>query len=250
MRITENLSSGYLILLFLLFTAGLYTLLYLLRISIPLVYSRRIKTSNFRRYFTIVEVISWGLFLLMSAYYFLKHNIIFSALIFLILLLILFWYSHFALRDYIAGVVFKSENRFSVGDTIEVKEYKGEIKKFNYRNIEVENENGKRVLLPYSMLLGIIGSPQKISETVLNFSFEIDIPSVQPYDKVTRLLKKHIYSLPWTALKYEPKIQLLQEINHNYKLKITIYSFDETYFHPIHKQVEAYVMDNFQSPEL
>ena len=65
--------------------------------------------------------------------------------------------------------------------------------------------------LPYSMLLGIVSSPRKVSETVLNFSFEISIPTVQTYDKVVDQLKKYIYSLPWTVLKNEPYFQLMRK---------------------------------------
>ena len=245
MDITKYFSSGYFILLFILSTAGIYIVLSLLKSYIPLILSGKINSDRFRKYFALFQGLTWSLFILTSAFFSLKHNIIFSIFLFLVLLLILYWYSRYALRDYIAGLVFKSENRFSLNEIIEVEGQKGEIKKFYYRNIEIENENGKRILLPYSMLLGVISSPQKIRETVLNFSFEINIPAKQPFEKVADLLKIYIFSLPWAVLKNEPKIQLLNEIDNYFVVKITIFSFDETYFQPMLKRVEDYVKQNF-----
>jgi len=246
MEIAENISSGNFVFLFPLLIVGIFIILYLLKISIPLIYPGRINVNRFKRYFSIIEGVFWGLFLFMAAFFFLKSNIIFSAILFLVLFLLFYWYSRFALRDYVAGIVFKAENRFSLNDIIEVGEQKGEIKRFHFRNIEIENENGKRILLPYSKLLGVIGSPQKISETVLNFSFEINISNELPFDIMADLLKKNIYSLPWTVLKNEPKIQLIKEVDNCFIVKITIFSFDETYFQPMRKRVEEYVKQNFQ----
>lgn len=244
MEITKNLSSGYIILLFFLSTAGIFIIFYLLRISIPMIYPGKINVRRYRKYFTIIEGLSWGLFLLSSALFFLKNNIIFSALLFLFILLMFYWYTRFALRDCVAGIIFKSDNRFSVGDNIEVDELKGEIMRFNYRNIDIENESGRRILIPYSMLLGIVSSPQKISETVLSFSFEISIPAELPFDKVVELLKKYIYSLPWTVLKNEPKIQLIKAIDKQFIVKITLFSFDEVYFQSMRQRIESFVLHN------
>ncbi|MCJ7714346.1 mechanosensitive ion channel family protein [Candidatus Bathyarchaeota archaeon] len=178
-----------------------------------------------------------------------KYNIIFSAVLFLFFLLLLYWYSKFVIRDYIAGLIFKAENRFSLDEIIEVEGQIGRIKKFHYRNIEIENDNGKMILLPNSMLLGMISSPQNISETVLNFSFEINISSEQPFDKLAGQLKGFILLLPWAVLKNEPKIQLIKEIENFYIVKITLFSFDENYFQPMRKRVETFVKENFQSYE-
>lgn len=142
--------------------------------------------------------------------------------------------------------MFKSENRFSVNEIIEVSEQKGEIKKFHNRNIEIETETGKRIYLPYSMLLGIVSSPRKVSETVLNFSFEISIPTVQTYDKVVDQLKKYIYSLPWTVIKNEPEILLIEEKDNCFIVRITLFSFDESYFQLMRKRVEIFVSQNFK----
>ena len=244
MELSNYFSAGYFIFLFLLLTVGIFILFYVLRIFIPLISPGKINYNKFRKYFTLAEGIIWGLFLLGAAIFFLKYNIIFSTILFLLILLLFYWYSRFALRDYIAGLVFKIENRFSPNDLIEVEEQKGKITKFHSRNLEIENENGKIILLPYSMLLGIISSPQNISETVLSFSFELSITSEQPYEKITDLLKKYILSMPWSVLKNEPKIQLIEQDDKFFKLKITLYSFDETYFQPMVKRVELFAEQN------
>ncbi len=246
MDISKYFVSSPFIILFLISLAGIFLVLYLMRIYIPLIFSGKINTNRFRKYFAIFQGVVWSLFLLTTALFFLKHNIIFAALLFLVLLLFIYWYSRYSLRDYIAGLVFKSENRFSLNEIVEVEGQKGEIKKFHYRNIEIENESGKRILIPYSMLLGLISSPQKISETVLHSSFETEIPSIQPFVKVVEQLKIFIYSLPWTALKNEPKIQLINEIENKYLVRITLFSFDDTYFPSMHKRVEEFIKHNFQ----
>lgn len=246
MYFTQNLSSGYLIPLFFILTAGIFIILYIMRIIIPMIFPWKINTDSFRKYFAALEGIVWGVFLISSALFFIKHNFIFSLFLFLIILILCYWYFRFALRDYIAGLIFKFENRFSLNEVIEVAEMKGEIKNFYNRSIEIETESGNRIYLPYSMLLDVISSPQKVSETVLNFSFEISIPTAHQYEKVVDQLKKYIYSLPWSVLKNEPKINLIDETEDRYILRITLFSFDESYFQSMRKQIELFVSQNFK----
>jgi hypothetical protein len=50
--------------------------------------------------------------------------------------------------------------------------------------------------------------------------------------------------MPWSVLKNEPKIQLIEHDDKFFKLKITLYSFDETYFQPMVKRVELFAEQN------
>ena len=243
--ILEHQTSGYLVLLFLLLTAGIFFVLYILKISVPMIFPGKVSVDKLRKHIALAEAFLWGLILLTAGIFFFKYNIIFSSILLAILLLYLFWMGRYAFRDYIAGLVFKSENRFSLNDTIVAGGEKGEIKHFRYRSIEIETENGNRVYLPYSGLLGVISSPQKINETVLNFSFEIRIPAEQPFDNISAMLKKFIFSLPWTILKNEPRIQLIGQTDNWYNVKITLFTFDETYFQPMRDQLEEYITHNF-----
>ena len=244
MEISEYLSSGYFIILFFPLTGAVFILLYLIRYFIPIVFPGRVKINIFRKYFTVFEGLTWVFYLLASAVFFLKHNIVFSAVLFILILLLFFWYARFALRDYVAGIVFKSENRFLLHDIIEADGIKGEIRKFHYRNIELETDNGKLVLVPYSLLLGIVGSPQSVGDSVLNYSFEISISGKKSFDIVAENLKKFILTLPWATIKNEPRIQLIIENNDYITLKITLYSFDEKYFQPMRKKIETYLKQN------
>ncbi|MCD6367420.1 MAG: mechanosensitive ion channel, partial [Bacteroidales bacterium] len=236
-QLTKFFSSGYLIFLFLLLSAGVFVILYLIRFFVPLIFAGKINEDRFRKYFTVVEMAVWVMLLLTAAIFFLKHHIVFAAVLFLFLLLLLYWWSRFALRDYLAGLVFKIENRFALGEIIEVAGYKGKIKRFYARNLLVENENGKMILLPYSELMGVISSPQNISETVLNDSFELTVPADRSFEVVTDLLNNYILSLPWTVVKYEPRIKLVQEIDNQYIVKVTVFSFDESYFQLMQKTI-------------
>ncbi len=245
MDLTNFFSSGYLIFLFLLLTAGVFVVLYLLRFFIPLIFSGKINDDRFRKYFTMVEMAVWVLLLLTAAIFFLKHHIVFSAVLFLLLLLLLYWWARFALRDYLAGLVFKIENRFSSGEMIEVDGYKGKIKRFYARNLVLETENGKMILIPYSTLMGVISSPQNISETVLNDSFELTISTERHFNEIQELLKNYILSLPWAVIKYEPRIKLVQEIDKHHIIKITLFSFDESYFQLMRKKITEFVERDF-----
>ena len=245
MNISEILASGYFVFLWLMLTGGIFIALYMFRHFIPIISPVKIDTNRFRRYFTIAEGIIWSIYLVSTALFFLKNNVIFSAVVFLFFLLLFYWYSRFALRDYIAGLVFKSENRFSLNEIIEVEGERGEIKKFHPRCVEIENENGKMILLPYSILLGKISSPRKISDTVLSLSFDASIYKTQSFEIVADSLRKYIISLPWAILKNEPKIQLVEETSDRYTARITLFSFNEAYLHPMRKKVEIYLAESY-----
>jgi len=244
-NLSKFFSSGYLIFLFLLLVAGVFVGLYLVRYFIPLIFADKINKDRFRKYFTIIEMATWLLSLLVGVLFFLKHHIVFAAVLLILLLLLLYWWSRFALRDYLAGMIFKIENRFALNEIIEVDGYKGKIRQFYLRNLALENENGKMILIPYAKLMDVVSSPQNITETVLNDSFEMTIPAERSVDQVQNLLKGYIMSLPWSITKYNPNIKLIDEIDKHYIFKITLFSLDESYFQLMRKKIKTFVDNEF-----
>lgn len=240
-------TSGYLIFIFLLLTFGLFIGLYLIRKFIPIIFSGKYNINQFRKYFSMLELIAWLFFLLMGIIYFSKHNIVFSGIQLLLLLLLLFWYARFTFRDYLAGLIFKIENKFTLGEIIETDNRKGQITHFYSRALEIKTENGKKVLIPYHKLLDVVGSTQNVSESVLNYSFEISLKTDKSLEEVVELLKTYILSLPWFVTKYSPKIQLINFINNSnsYMIKITLYSFEKKYFHTMQKRIETFIENDF-----
>ncbi len=245
MDITKLFTSGYLIFIFLLLSTGLFVGLYLIRRFIPIIFSGRFNINQFRKYFTIFESMVWLFYLLMAVIYFSKRNVVFAGILLLLLLLLLFWYARFALRDYMAGLIFKIENKFTLGEIIETDNRKGEITNFNTRTLEIKTENGKKILLPYHKLLDVVGSTQNVSENVLNYSFEVSVQTTRTVEEITELLKQYILSLPWSVMKYNPKIQLINDLKDNYLLKITLFSFDENYFHTMQQHIETFIENDF-----
>jgi len=245
MDITKIFSSEYLIFLFLLFVAVVFVVLYLIRTFIPLLLQGTINPNKYRKYFTIIELTVWSILLLSGIIFFLKRHLVFAIILIFFLFLLIYWWSRFVLRDYLAGLVFKIENRFTIGEIIEVNGFKGKIKHFYERNLILENEDGKKMLLPYSDLMGNIVSPKNVNETVLNNIFKIKIPSNRSFEEIRNLLKEYILLLPWFVIKYYPDIKLIGEIDNYFVVEITLYSFDESYFQIMQNKITDFVKNNF-----
>lgn len=183
------------------------------------------------KYFPVTELIAWIFYLFWCIQYFFSRGLLITfvpLLVFIGLTLFLIW---FALKDIIAGIVFKSLNFYKLNDTISVDNVSGKIVKLGQRMLQVENISGQIMSIPYSKLSGSFLIKSHPSQTLISHNFVIKIPLDDGEDIFRKIedIKTEIMLLPWSSQKKEPKIYVREENRDFMILALTLYSLDETY---------------------
>jgi small-conductance mechanosensitive channel len=177
----------------------------------------------FLKVFPVVQMFSWlayafwafdRLFFGMVAYPILIGSII-------ILMVVLFgWYF---LRDFVSGIILKAENALETGQQIQTFEVSGTLKKLGYRTMEIVNNEGEHLIIPYSLL-----TSQKIikpAETSIwtEQLIRLKISSAFPSERIQKMLNTRILEMPWIVSDGSTKLILTHDESGNYLVEIHLH---------------------------
>ena len=226
----------------LLFFALLLLLIFRIIILVtPIVVSKKKYIELFERYIPITEFIAWLLFSVWAFKSLLDKNQYFALVMFVVMLTIAIFSVKIFLKDYIAGIIVKADASIILGDTISTSDFKGVIKKFNYRTLEIELSNKSIVKIPYAGILSNSLIKEKKSNSNSAYKFEILASKKQDVEILVNSIKQSIVLLPWSSITQSPKIKLINETNDTYSLVITIFSHKKDMYY----KIEKYIKDKF-----
>lgn len=225
------------ILIFLTIGLGLFTLF---RLSNRLAGSLAMKRKSLKfilKILPFVELLAWTVFVLWVLKAFFSEwegYSLFTTAIITIVLLAIAWYF---IRDFIAGIIMKAENAFTVNQHIKTPEITGTIKKIGYRSLEVECESGQFSKVPYSRLSGQIFSIQAPAETMLAHELVLQLPASQNIEDVKEQIVKELLLLPWVSVNHDPVIKTMQESGETITLKISYHTSNDSMASDINQHI-------------
>lgn len=193
----------------------------------------------FLKYLPLAESVFWMVYLILSAQYFIqKGGSIHTVWIFGILLVLLAFFSWFAFRDIIAGIVWKANKKFNLQDTIKIGDFQGKIQAFHHRNLEIMNDNEESIIIPYTKILSSHIIKSNPTEMILSYSFMLECNNETGSSELLQKIRYEILNLPWSSVKNEPKIKAVREEADRYIFDITVYSMDKDYFYKIENHIK------------
>lgn len=222
---------------------GIVLLLFfrVLNFFIPVITTRKEYKDKLNKYLPFIELCAWLLFFVYGVQFFLKTNMLYALALFIILLVHIGWLSWFALKDIIAGIVFKTKGRFSINETIKVREHSGKIVKFGFLEVEIETETGETIHLPYSMVIGEVLIKSNPAEMIISHTFRLETTKSKPLIKIIDEVRITILHLPWISFKKDPQVKPVGEDKDSYTLEITVYTPEKEYFF----KIENYLKEQF-----
>lgn len=205
-----------------------------------------IKNEKIKQYIKsallIAEPIIWIVFLSGFAWSINSFSSPFVFIILAIVFALLFWLSRFWIKDTIAGIIFRSSSRFSVGDIIQSENSSGVIKKFRNYTLELENKEGKTIFLPYGKVLE---SAQVKSESISKqsgYTFTIQCEANTESIELINRIKNAVNNLPWSSAVKKPLANLVKKASNMYEIEITVYPIDK-----IHQgKIEHVIREEFE----
>ncbi len=221
---------------FLIWGIILFVLFTIIRFGFPYLMRNKKKASQLLKYFRLVELFIWLFFFSWFLFRFAEVKSLFAFVIFGIQLGILYLIFRFWLTDLIAGIIFKNSNQIDVGDSIQYEKHLGKIIKIGGRSIEIENEDGNSVFIPYRKLTSAIFSRTESSEQTSGYSFELETSFEEDIDKTIEQIKSSIIALPWSSIRKSPQISLKGQTDKSLIFNVTIFAIDRSYFGKIENQ--------------
>jgi len=235
--------SSYIVYKYILAAVVILLLLRLFVFVLPSIFSNKKVLKKINKYYPIFEFLVWFIFLIQVFKVFLLKNQYFAFAIFVITLAIAFWASKILLKDYFAGLLFKTNYNFNIGDVISYNKVTGKIVNLSNRVITLETESTKLIQIPYSKLTDTELSKKYEAETIYNHQFILKVKQTQNITDIKQKLKVNILNLPWISLKKEPIIIPISENSDYIEFELTVFTIEKEFSYKIEKYLkEKYLL--------
>jgi len=189
--------------------------------------------GRINRILPLFEAVVWLGFVLWSIGQLVKNeawSAIGALVIIMLVIVLLFW---LVVRDYLAGIILKTDGSVKLNDWIRVKNFQGKISNLGQRTMEVTTDSGETINIPYSTISGEISAKPNPAEKLINHSFTLKTSRNADVEEVIDLLRRGILNAPWSASTKSPEIKLVNEASDHYHFEINLYSTRMVYFQKI-----------------
>lgn len=112
----------------------------------------------------------------------------------------------FVIRDYLSGVILRTEGAVSVGDVVRVGEIEGQITRFRARAVELELSHGDRVILPYRALRDAPIVRRRTHRAAVRHTFSLGLPAGLGFDAARSAIRRAALLSHWVSPSHDPKI--------------------------------------------
>ena len=132
-------------------------------------------------------------------------------------------------RDFIAGIILKSENYFEKNKKIRLNNQSGKIVKTTFRYLEFETDDGEAIRVPFSRITGEYFT--KLSPTVKYESqlITLDVNKVNDTKTLRETLRKTVFNSPWYLTRKEPIIEIISTGDDGYKINLNVYTLNSSH---------------------
>ena len=140
-------------------------------------------------------------------------------------------------RDFIAGIILKSENYFEKNKKIRLNNQSGKIVKTTFRYLEFETDDGEAIRVPFSRITGEYFT--KLSTTVKYESQLITLHVNKANDTKTlrETLRKSVFNSPWYLIRKEPIIEIISSDEGYYKINLGVYTLNSSHIDLIRQEL-------------
>ena len=222
----------------LIFTFAGYILLRILHKYLPLAMRKERAKKITRVSLPVAEMFFWVWVMYEAIPALYNRNQLLGILVFVAALAMIIWFAWYRLRDFIAGVIFQTGSEIMEGETVEIHETIGKVKRFRSRHLELNTSQGETILLPYSSIIGrkIIKRPS--TEKTRSFTFTITVQQDTDPHAQTVLMKQFILRQPWSSINKDPQVQFLRVEDGKNQYKVTVFTPDNSHAEKIREGLE------------
>lgn len=240
MEITNTIGSQYFG-RFILFAILILIFFRLLKFGLSIMFKKRKNVHLINTYFPLLELASWLIFMVLYLFLFFSIRSIFAYILVGFIFFLLYFVMLYGVKDLIAGVFFKSRNKFSVGDILEFDGQKGIIRSLGHSSIEIETGDGQTQFIPYVKIIFSITKKSESTGQSSGYSFMLETANNKNISEITNQIRTATISLPWSSVKRMPLINLKEQTNSTVIFEITVYPTDGSFS----GKIEKFIVEKF-----
>ncbi|MBP7460255.1 MAG: mechanosensitive ion channel [Candidatus Delongbacteria bacterium] len=129
-------------------------------------------------------------------------------------------------RDFIAGIILKSENFTDAERMVQYRHLHGRIIRMGLRYLEFQTEEGEIIKIPYRRIHHESPLQLRFRDLTHSATWNFSIPDPVDTDPLLTLIRQTILSSPWAMAGYDPIITLIPESEGILRLKITVFTLN------------------------
>lgn len=196
----------------------------------------------------IIELAAWFAYAFWGAYVIFFGHVYYDIIVGAMALLIIFGLAWFVFRDFLAGVLIKIEKALDVGQHIKTPFAEGHIKKLGTLSVELINDAGELVKIPYSQLSRetLIMPPD--DEDSLPHQLTLPLSGEQHPEKMRDGLYDALVAMPY-IISPMPAVKLLRTKNNKWELQVKYHTHMRSQAVIVEQKIREMLAGNNQERE-
>lgn len=145
----------------------------------------------------LLELVLWVAYAFWGAHIFFGAHLYYDLVVGAMVILLLVAVSWYVFRDFLAGVLLKAEKSLEPGQMIRTPSAGGKIKSLGSRYLELVNEEGEEVRIPYAKLSNEVFILPPENEDNWPHHVEVPLLAGQSPDAMQKRVLKLLHAMPW-----------------------------------------------------
>lgn len=171
----------------------------------------------------VIEFFIWIGFIIWIVNRLLKDSFIYQPLVIGLLAIGIVAFAWYFLRDFISGLLLKTQVDFKKHDLIKTADTEGKILNIGYLTMKIETSNGDIELIPYNILKsGKVTKPLSEDNYVKQI-LEIKCRKKLPLTETIEKIRVSALNSPWNVCVKPPVIKLIGETEHHYEFELSVF---------------------------
>lgn len=178
----------------LLLAVILFGVFYVLRKYVVPYLSSRQAVKKYQNLLYRLEVVIWISYAILALYQLFSDSFYITSAMVIIAILAgrNFW------RDLFAGIAFRLENKFEVGDPVKFDEYVGSLAGMNHRNLLIKTEKEELVAIPFRKVSSSAFIKRQAKGKLHSSQITLQL-GAKSYDEIHPVLMKWLFECPWNV---------------------------------------------------
>ncbi len=151
------------------------------------------------------------------------------------------WSARVAASDVVSGILLKAEGQLQPGIRIEVSHHSGEIQRLGWRAVEIEQDDGSHLWVPFSHLAGDSIALRSATGSGDAHSFQIPLPERGVPDRVVERAARAAQLCPRSSLVRKPRVEVRAVAGAAPTLFVTVYPISPIFAAEVEESVRTAV---------
>ncbi len=170
-----------------------------------------------------IELAAWVVYAFWGVHVFFGNHLFFDVIVMAMVIILLALLAWFVLRDFLAGVLIRAEKSLEHGQVMRTSSVSGKIRKLGSLSLEIMNDAGEVVRIPYSRLnQDLITLPPQRDDN-LPHHVEIAVPVGQDAGLLKKKIKVALLAMPW-IVSPAPEAEVIRDADGNTALRVTYHT--------------------------